>query len=293
MRELIQFIEQNFTSEGVSLAIIIVRILVLVLAFSLFYLFLRNQELLKSYNDRFNQSLDDISSSMKGQKLKRLNYSYIEKMLLSNGIKFKFKKINPLKYILINISISLAIAWFISFIDIWAALVGMIVGYYLFDLYIWYSNSSDNKEMMSDIKIVFTTLKLQTKAGLFITTALTEAFTLVKNPRLKQAILELSGDIINDKSINTSLERFNSKFNNNYIDSLVVVIKQSTESGKAAQSFKDIEMQLDEIQSSINLEEKRKIELQVLFVNIILYGAIIATIMYGTILSVLGTGLIG
>lgn len=293
MRELIQFIEQNFTSEGVSLAIIIVRILVLVLAFSLFYLFLRNQELLKSYNDRFNQSLDDISSSMKGQKLKRLNYSYIEKMLLSNGIKFKFKKINPLKYILINISISLAIAWFISFIDIWAALVGMIAGYYLFDLYIWYSNSSDNKEMMSDIKIVFTTLKLQTKAGLFITTALTEAFTLVKNPRLKQAILELSGDIINDKSINTSLERFNSKFNNNYIDSLVVVIKQSTESGKAAQSFKDIEMQLDEIQSSINLEEKRKIELQVLFVNIILYGAIIATIMYGTILSVLGTGLIG
>lgn len=293
MNSIIQFIEQNFTVEGVQLAIGIVKTLVVMIIFYFGYSFFNNQELMDSYNKRFAQSIDSISDSMKTQKRKRLNYNYIEKSLLKNGIKYKFKEINPLRYILINVGISLFVGWFLSFINVWAALIGMIAGFYLFDLYIWYSNSSDNKEMMSDIKVVFTTLKLQTKAGLFITTALTEAFTIVKNPRLKQAILELNGDIVNDKSLSLALDKFNSKFNNSYIDSLVVVIKQSSESGKAADSFKDIEMQLEDIQSSINLEEKKKMENQVLVVNMLIYGAIIATILYGTILSVLSTGLLG
>lgn len=295
MREIIQnivnFIEHNFTPEGVNISIVIIRIIIIILGFGFGYSFLNNQDLLNSYNNRFNSSLDNISESMKKQKYKKLNYSYIEDNLLRNGITFKFKGINPLKYIIISVGIGLFLAWFLSFINTGLAIIGLIGGLYLFDLYIWYSNKSDNAEMMSDIKTVFTTLKLQTKAGMFITSALTEAFTLVKNPRLKQGILELSGDLVNDKSMAVALDKFNAKFNNNYIDSLVVIIKQSNESGKAAQSFKDIEMQLEEIQSSINLEEKKKIEMQVLFVNMLIYGAIIATVLYSTILSVLNTGL--
>lgn len=291
MDSIIRFIESNFTSEGVSLAIKLVSLLIIILIFSFGYMFFSDQDRMHQYNKVFNSSLEDISNSMKDQKFRKLNYESIEKNLLRNGITFKFKGINPLRYILISIGISLFVSWFLSFIHAGLAVLGLIGGFYLFDLYIWYSNSSDNKEMMSDIKTIFTTLKLQTKAGLFITTALTEAFTVVKNPRLKAAILELSGDIINDKSINISLDKFNAKFNNNYIDTLVVVIKQSTESGKAAQSFKDIETQLDEIQSSINLEEKRSIELQVLFVNMLIYGGIIGSILYGTLLSIMNTGM--
>lgn len=237
-------------------------------------------------------AINSLTVSSKETQIKKLNYAYIETLLLRNGIKYKFKKIDPIKYIAINILISLFMGWFLSFISKPLAVVGVVLGYFAFDFYIKYSNSSDNSDMMNDIKIVFTTLKMQTKAGKYITSALTEAFAVVKNKRLKDAILELNGDIINDRSINTAVDKFNAKFNNSYIDSLSVIIKQSNESGQAARSFKDIEIQLDEIQSAMVIEEKKKIATQVLIVQIMIYGAIIGSILYGTALSILDSGIL-
>lgn len=243
-------------------------------------------------NGILQNAMNAIALSSQETKIKKLNYSYIETLLLRNGIKYKFKWLDPVKYILINIALSLFTGWFLSAIELGLAIPGMILGYFAFDLYIKYSNSSDNSEMMNDIKIVFTTLKLQTKAGRYITSALTEAFAVVKNKRLKDAILELNGDIINDRSISNAVDKFNAKFNNSYIDSLSVIIKQSSESGQAAQSFKDIEIQLDEIQSAMVIEEKKKISTQVLIVQLMIYGAIIGSILYGTILSIFDSGIL-
>lgn len=236
-------------------------------------------------------ALHQITLSSQETKIKKLNYNYIETLLIRNGIKYKFKSIDPVKYILINVLLSFLVGWFMSLISMTLAIPGVILGYFAFDFYIRYSNSSDNSEMMDDIKTVFTTLKLQTKAGVYITSALTEAFAVVKNKRLKDAILELNGDIINDRSISNAVDKFNAKFNNQYIDSLSVIIKQSNESGQAAESFKDIEIQLDEIQSAMVIEEKKKISNQVLVVQLMIYGAIIGTILYGTVLSIFDSGL--
>lgn len=291
MESIVQFIELNFTLEGVIIAIKILMAIIVILAFAFIVAFTRNQYLIEKYNEKFNQSMTDIEKSMQTQKWKSLNYEYIKERLRKNGINFKFKNIDPLKYILINVCLSVFIGWFCSLINLWLAIPGLFIGYKLFDWYITYSNSSDNKNMMMDIKSVFTTLKMQTQAGMYITSALTEAFTIVKNPRLKSAILELSGDIINNKSISTALDTFNGKFNNTYIDSLAVIIKQSSESGKASSSFKDIEVQLDEIQSAIVLEEKKRIQMNSLVVQFMIYGAIIFSILYSLVLSIANSGL--
>lgn len=291
MESIVQFIELNFTLEGVIIAIKILMAIIVILAFAFIVAFTRNQYLIEKYNEKFNQSMTDIEKSMQTQKWKSLNYEYIKERLRKNGINFKFKNIDPLKYILINVCLSVFIGWFCSLINLWLAIPGLFIGYKLFDWYITYSNSSDNKDMMMDIKSVFTTLKMQTQAGMYITSALTEAFTIVKNPRLKSAILELSGDIINNKSISTALDTFNGKFNNTYIDSLAVIIKQSSESGKASSSFKDIEVQLDEIQSAIVLEEKKRIQMNSLVVQFMIYGAIIFSILYSLVLSIANSGL--
>lgn len=291
MESIVQFIELNFTLEGVIIAIKILMAIIVILAFAFIVAFTRNQYLIEKYNEKFNQSMTDIEKSMQTQKWKSLNYEYIKERLRKNGINFKFKNIDPLKYILINVCLSVFIGWFCSLINLWLAIPGLFIGYKLFDWYITYSNSSDNKDMMMDIKSVFTTLKMQTQAGMYITSALTEAFTIVKNPRLKSAILELSGDIINNKSISTALDTFNGKFNNTYIDSLAVIIKQSSESGKASSSFKDIEVQLDEIQSAIVLEEKKRMQMNSLVVQFMIYGAIIFSILYSLVLSIANSGL--
>ena len=291
MESIVQFIELNFTLEGVILTTRILMGIIVLLAFAFVVSFIRNQYLIEKFNDNFNKSLSDIERSMQVQKWKSLNYEYIKERLLKNGITFKFKWIDPLKYILINVGLSVLVAWFCSMINILLAIPGLIIGYKLFDLYINYSNKSDNSDMMMDIKAVFTTLKMQTKAGMYITSALTEAFTIVKNPRLKQAILELSGDIINNKSISDALDTFNRKFNNNYVDSLAVIIKQSSESGKASSSFKDIEVQLDEIQSAMVLEEKKRIQSRSLMVQFMIYGGIIFSILYSLVLSIASSGL--
>lgn len=291
MESIVQFIELNFTLDGVILTTRILMGIIVLLAFAFVVSFIKNQYLIEKFNADFNKSLSDIERSMQVQKWKSLNYEYIKERLLKNGITFKFKWIDPLKYILINVVLSVLVAWFCSMINILLAIPGLIIGYKLFDLYINYSNKSDNSDMMMDIKAVFTTLKMQTKAGMYITSALTEAFTIVKNPRLKQAILELSGDIINNKSISDALDTFNRKFNNNYVDSLAVIIKQSSESGKASSSFKDIEVQLDEIQSAMVLEEKKRIQSRSLMVQFMIYGGIIFSILYSLVLSIASSGI--
>ena len=291
MENFVQFIKANFTSGGISIATKVLTLIIIALAITFVLLFIKNQYLMGKYQARLNEQLGELERSMQNQSWKSLNYEYIKTRLLKNGITFKFPNITPLRYILINLGISIFLGWFLSMISLWLAIPGVVIGYKLFDWYITYSNSSDNSEMMGDIKSVFTTLKMQTQAGLYITSALTEAFTIVKNPRLKAAILELSGDIINNKSISVALDTFNNKFNNTYIDSLAVIIKQSSESGKASSSFKDIEVQLDEIQSAMVLEEKKRIQSQSLMVQFMIYGAIVGSILYSLLLSIASSGI--
>ena len=58
--------------------------------------------------------------------------------------------------------------------------------------------------MMPDIKVIYDTLRIQTKAGVFINEALGQCYLKVRNERLKEALLILNGKLIRDKDIETS-----------------------------------------------------------------------------------------
>ena len=287
------FLATTISESAISISKIVLISLIVIVCFVLFFSLGKSQELNQKLTDAKIKSQDGVVEYMKNRKKSsKLNFQYVDTMLKQNGIKFKFKWMNPLTYLATNMLISLAIGVLAMAIHPLAFIVGMVIGWNLLDLYIVYSNNSDNKEMMEDIKSAIVTLKLQTKAGLYITNALAETFTVVKNKRLKTAIQELNGDIYNNKTIEQAVNEFNDKFNNMHIDTLSTIIKQMCESGRAAQSFKDVESNLETIQTTIIESEKQKTNTQVTVVKLMIYFDIITIIMYSLINSVLGTSLI-
>jgi len=286
------FIKTNFTSEGVQIARIVFGVLVIGLSFAFFYLVGTEKALSEKFSQFRSSFISGIEDYMKNKKrVNKLNYDYIEKRLISHGMKAKFKNIGPLEYLAINLLLTITVGLYMTIINPLLFIPGAIVGWKLFDWYIDYSNKSDNDDMLEDIRIAIVTLKMQTRAGLYITNTLAETLTVVKNKRLKAAIIQLSGDIYNNETIDSAVDNFNAKFSNMYIDALSVIIKQNTESGKASQSLKDIETTLDTIQEAIIERQKKKIEMEITIAKLMIYGGVLAIIFYGLVLSIYQSGI--
>ena len=288
MQSFENLIRDNFTSEGVLKARIVAVAIIAILTFTLFFIVGKGKEFVDKVRKIKDSSITGMEEYMKSnKKVSKLNFEGVDKMLTSKGMKFKFKHMGPMEYLAINVILAIVCAMFGYLMHPLAAIPGLFIGWNLFDLYIIYSNNSDNQDMMEDIRIAIVTLKMQTRAGLYITNTLAETLTVVKNKRLKEAIIQLSGDIYNSETIDKAVDIFNSKFENMYIDALAVIIKQNTESGKASQSLKDIETSLDTLQAAIIERQKKSMDTQVTIIKLMIYFGVIATIFYGLILSML------
>ena len=288
MQSFENLIRDNFTSEGVLIARIVAVAIIAILTFTLFFIVGKGKEFVDKVRKIKDSSITGMEEYMKSnKKVSKLNFEGVDKMLTSKGMKFKFKHMGPMEYLAINVILAIVCAMFGYLMHPLAAIPGLFIGWNLFDLYIIYSNNSDNQDMMEDIRIAIVTLKMQTRAGLYITNTLAETLTVVKNKRLKEAIIQLSGDIYNSETIDKAVDIFNSKFENMYIDALAVIIKQNTESGKASQSLKDIETSLDTLQAAIIERQKKSMDTQVTIIKLMIYFGVIATIFYGLILSML------
>ena len=288
MQSFENLIRDNFTSEGVLIARIVAVAIIAILTFTLFFIVGKGKEFVDKVRKIKDSSITGMEEYMKSnKKVSKLNFEGVDKMLTSKGMKFKFKHMGPMEYLAINVILAIVCAMFGYLMHPLAAIPGLFIGWNLFDLYIIYSNNSDNQDMMEDIRIAIVTLKMQTRAGLYITNTLAATLTVVKNKRLKEAIIQLSGDIYNSETIDKAVDIFNSKFENMYIDALAVIIKQNTESGKASQSLKDIETSLDTLQAAIIERQKKSMDTQVTIIKLMIYFGVIATIFYGLILSML------
>ena len=73
---------------------------------------------------------------------------------------------------------------------------------------------------------VYDVVYLQTDAGEYITRTLIDAYRVAAHPRLKAALITLTGDIMSSNDLLVSIEVFGGKFDNENIDNLVATIKQ-------------------------------------------------------------------
>ena len=275
----------------ITILIILTMTLILVLIFFLTNSMIKTGQIQQKYRDTLNFSRDYFNERLKTSKFKAFNYDEIDLYLHKSGVYYMTRyKITPLSYMVIKILFATLAFVFCITLGVVYSIIAAFIGYFAIEFIINESDKSDNKKMLEDIKQVYDTLRIQTKAGVYITSVITDCYLVVQNPRLKDAFLKLTSDIAAKNDMESALDNFRAKFNNEYIDTLVIIIKQSMQTGQASKMFEDIRNQITDIEAAMVLNEKKSIQAKITTVQLLLYSAIIIVSIYIAVLS-LGTGL--
>lgn len=206
------------------------------------------------------------------------SYERIEQYLKKNGSPLN---LTPYSFIQYKVILSVLTLFAITKeFNIFFGLIGSIIGFFLLDILIDISNSSDNDKIISDLSNIYDSLRIQTKAGVFITNALGECYLIAENKRLKKALSELNAELILNKNLERGIEEFNSKFNNNHIDLFCMTILQSAKSGKASETLSDLSEQIKEIDKSISSQKKNKISRKNTLIEMLIFIDILAILLF-------------
>ena len=231
---------------------------------------------------------------LRKSKLNYLKYDSIQKFLNTKGATYMFgEAANPVNYMLIKI-LTLLLLFMVgmSFNGILLASLLGVSGFFLPDILLTISNSSDNDAMLEDIKCIYDTLRIQTKAGVFLTASLSECYLAVRNRRLKSALLELTNDISTRRDVEDALERFNEKFDCGQIDIFCIVIRQSMESGRSVKVLEDLSLQMNDLQRAINMKEKEALDRKVQIIELLIFMGLLAVTVYSLGVEVMSSILV-
>lgn len=219
---------------------------------------------------------------LKKSKINYFNFDGIQKFLNTKGATYLFGEMaTPVTFMIVKILIFLLL--FMVGMSLGGALPGALIGiagFFVPDILLTISNSADNDAMLSDIKCIYDTLRIQTKAGVFLSASLCECYLAVKNRRLKSALLELTNDISTRRDIDDALERFNEKFDCGQIDIFCIVIRQSMESGRSVKVLEDLSLQMNDLQHAINMKEKEALERKVQIIELLIFIGLLAVTVY-------------
>ena len=237
---------------------------------------------------------DFVGRILKKSKLNYFNFHSIQKFLKTRGAVYMFgETATPVTFLLVKLLAFLLLFMVgISFNSIPAGLILGGLGFFMPDILLNVSNSMDNDTMLSDIKCIYDTLRIQTKAGVFLSASLCECYLAVKNRRLKSALLELTNDISTRREIDDALERFNEKFDFGQIDIFCIVIRQSMESGRSVKVLEDLSLQMNDLQRAINMKEKEALDRKVQIIELMLFIGLLAVTVYSLGVEVISSALI-
>lgn len=267
----------NSSTMIIDLIVKISMVLVCVAAgFSMYYFWVSGL-LNKISADGRERANEAILKSLKNEN-SRFNYNSIDLKLSMNGSKFYYPWINPVNYIVLKCVCSFITGLFLFNFSWILAIIGLILGFGIPDALFSISDRFDNDAIVEDIMSIYDTLRLQTKAGVYLSNSLSECYTVVRNRRLKQALLELTGEIVAKNEIVNSVEAFASKFDNQYISSFSIIIRQSLESGKTVKILEDIGNQLKDLKHLLNEKEKTKVNNNILLCQVLIYVGILALV---------------
>lgn len=269
------------------------KILLFIIPVILFFILMKSRwkESASKVSDAGN---DFVGRILKKSKLNYFQYDSIETFLNTKGAVYMFGTIaNPVIYMLIKTLAFLLL--FMTGVSVGgfalAFLLG-ITGFFLPDILLTVSNSADNDAMLGDIKCIYDTLRIQTKAGVFLSASLSECYLAVRNRRLKSALLELTNDISTRRDIDDALERFNEKFECGQIDIFCIVIRQSMESGRSVKVLEDLSLQMNDLQHAINMKEKEALDRKVQVIELLIFIGLLAVTVYSLGVEVMSSILV-
>ena len=212
------------------------------------------------------------------------DYERLEKYLCGNGATYHYGKwVNPVSYS----GMCLVSALFLLVIGLsWGIVAGLFgagVGFFLPGILLEYMNKKDNEKMLTELNLIYSALSIQIRAGVYVTDALAECYGSVSQIRLREALQNLSGDIVMKADLDSALERFQGQFNNRYIDSLCITILQATESGQAVELLGDIAEQIKDMELILQQKKKEKLNRSVTFYQLGIFALILVLVLYACV----------
>lgn len=234
------------------------------------------QVILKSYED---------FSGLLAEKAKGLSW-YQKKLcwLNKNGAAFHYGKwLDPLWYLVLKIVAALLGVFICVGVAPEYAAVAAVFLYALPGWLLIYLNAKDNEVMLPELRLVYHALEIQIRAGVYVTDALAECYGCVQERRLKQAFLDLAGDIVMKADIYESLEHFQKKFDNRYIDALCITLLQALESGQAVELLNDISEQIKDMELTVMGRKKGSLDRSITFYQLGILAAVLGVVLYACV----------
>ena len=118
--------------------------------------------------------------------------------------------------------------------------------------------------------------------------ALAECYGSVQEKRLRSALLELAGDIVMKADIYDALNKFQSRFDNRYVDSLCITVLQALESGQAVELLGDIGEQLKDMEGTVLERRKGKLERSITFYQLGILVVVLGIALYACVTYMFG-----
>lgn len=208
----------------------------------------------------------------------------INSFLIKNGARFHYGKSASPATMIIASAILFAVGWILGMrmqlaLSVLFAFIGAAGPWLLLPAL----NKSDNEKMLQDIKMIYHALAMQIKAGVYVADAISEMYSGVKFTRLREALLDLGGDMVMKSDMFGALERFQSKFDNRYIDSLCITILQSMESGQAVELLSDIADQVKDMEKAVLEKRKGRLDRSLTFYQLGMLACVLAVALYACV----------
>lgn len=212
------------------------------------------------------------------------DYERWENYLRIHGASYYYGTwMNPVTYMALCIVIGLVGLTLGGASGVLVGLVCAVLGAFLPGILLQYLDKRDNEKMLAELDLVYSALSIQIRAGVYITDALTECYGSVTHERLRDALQNLSGDIVMKADLDQALERFQGGFRNRYIDSLCITILQATESGQAVELLGDIAEQIKDMEITLQHKKKEQLNRSATFYQLGIFALILVLVLYACV----------
>jgi Flp pilus assembly protein TadB len=233
------------------------------------------------------KAYEGVVSGLRNSEKMIFHYDHIHTYLEKKGASFHFGAwVDPIRYLALRI-VLLIVGFFVgNLFGVWYSMAAEILFFFLPAAFLTYLNAKDNERLLPELKLVYHALAMQIKAGVYVSDALTECYGSVQEDRLRQALLDLSAELVMKSDFGEALEKLQSKFDNRYIDSLCITLFQAQESGQAVELLSDIAEQIKDMEVTLLTKKKGALDRNVTFYQLGIFAVVIGVVLYACVQNI-------
>lgn len=236
-----------------------------------------------------HEKIEKMYDVLKRRRSSFFDYKGLERFLVSQGAAYHLgKNINPVSYTVLRILLGILGLWGgTALFNIWAGVACMIALIMFLPVYVRYANNRDNIDMTVEFQTLYNALQVQIISGITFPAALAECYQYFNKGRLYDALVQFASSLHMGNTLDRCLDEFNAKFDSLMIDSLVIICRQSQQSGKAVDVLADMTKQIDNIRNATYIKKKDSLDRTCTLCQLMILGACIGFVVYICLLEMM------